>query len=83
MSLRAFSHKVEELRGWITQSIEGYSTQAAREREVTRGRLSEVKSQMKDLRSHVLAVDSVLNAKFPSRLQLLGTVQDNDRSTFC
>ena len=67
VSLRGFCREVEELRGWMTQSIEGHSTQAAREREVTRSRFSEVKSQMTGLRSHVLAVDSFHNTKFPSR----------------
>ena len=31
VSLRAFSREVEELHGWMTQSIEGHSAQAARE----------------------------------------------------
>ena len=35
LSLRAFSREVEELRGWMTQSIAGHSTQAIRERDVT------------------------------------------------
>ena len=35
VSLRAFSREVEELREWMTQSIEGHSSQAARERKVT------------------------------------------------
>ena len=64
VSLRAFSREVEELQGWMTQSIESHSAQAAREREVTRGRFSEVKSEMTGLRSYVLAVESFLNAKF-------------------
>ena len=48
VSLRAFSREVDELRDWMTQSIEGQSSQAGREKEVSRGRLNEVKSQMRD-----------------------------------
>ena len=51
----------------MTQPIEGHSSQAAREKVVIQGRLSEIKSQMRGLRSHVLAVDEFLNTKFHTR----------------
>ena len=42
------------------------SAQAAKDREVTGGRFSEVKVQMKGLRSYVSVVDIFLTTKFPT-----------------
>ena len=60
LSLRVFSHEVENLSEWTTQAISGQASQAAREKEVLRGRLDEIKHTMRGLRRYVKDVESFI-----------------------